>query len=202
MQKYLFLILVVVFSCAGVAHAHVVVHPDTVGIGSWETFNVSVPSEREQSTTEIKLLIPEGLESITPTVKRGWDIEILTHTLAEVEHPYAIVWRGGTVPGHFRDDFTFSAKVPSAEAKLVWKAYQKYSDGSIVSWDLDPTGDQPKKDDGSPDFSSVGPFSQTKVVDDLSGALFDPARASLAMSVSALLISLATAVVVLRRKRR
>lgn len=169
MNKLFLLIIfsIIAFSFIPIAQAHVVVRPNQTGIGTYQTFTVNVPSEREQSTTMIRLVLPSGLESITPNVKQGWKIEVKTHELPSGIHPYEIVWSGGTIPGHYRDEFSFSAKVPANETTLTWKAYQTYSDNSVVSWDLDPKAEQPKNAEGKPDFSKIGPYSETKIINDL-----------------------------------
>jgi len=130
--------------CAGVAltlifsvhvsFAHVVVSPSTASGGSYQTFSVGVPSERDATTVGLRLVIPEGVESIRPNMKPGWKIDMKKTTVSDKELVTEIVWTGGQVPSGFRDDFIFSAKTPSG-GTVIWKAYQTYSNGSIVSWD-------------------------------------------------------------------
>src|SRR3989338_5466280 len=103
-----------------------------------------------------------------------------------------------------RDDFTFSTQVPGEEVKLAWKAYQTYSDGTTVSWELAPGAEQPKKADGSPDFSKFGPHSTTTVVDDLSsdsGLLGSSVEINTIISAAAVLISLVSLAVAFKGKR-
>lgn len=144
--------------------AHVTVQPKEVGIGAFQTFTVSVPSEREEATVRVRLVLPMGLTFVTPTVKSGWIIDVVRD---ENDTPVEIIWRGGRVPGHFRDDFSFSARVPAEPTELAWRAYQTYEGGAAVSWELGPNDAQPTKADGGPDFSAFGPYSHTAVVDDL-----------------------------------
>ena len=162
---------------AGTASAHVTVRPDSVGVGKFQTFNISVPTEQDQPTVGLRLVVPGGLEHVSPTVKPGWSARLVEEE-AEGEGTESgehsdemvvkeIVWSGGSIPAHFRDDFTFSARVPANETVLVWKAYQTYKDGSVVAWELTPDQAQPKNEAGESDFSEFGPASQTKVVDDL-----------------------------------
>lgn len=195
-------VAVLVFSNS--ALAHVVVRPDHAGVAAFQTFTMSVPSEKEFATVNIRLALPDGLEFVTPTVKPGWQVEVKKHELPGGPHPYEIVWSGGSIPAHFRDDFTFSAKVPASPTTLLWKAYQTYSNGAVVSWDLDPKDEQPKKTDGSPDFSQIGPYSQTNIVDDLSAPAPEEANdtmdMSFALGVAAILIAAASLVVSLKRK--
>lgn len=157
---------------ASVVSAHVTVNPREVGMGKYQTFTVSVPSEKDLPTTGVRLVIPEGLEHVSPTVKPGWSIRLVTgeasmggeHGDAAVKE---IIWTGGSIPGHYRDDFSFSAKVPASETTLLWRAYQTYRDGTVVEWALGPNEEQPKNAEGAPDFSAKGPASITKVINDL-----------------------------------
>jgi uncharacterized protein YcnI len=147
---------------ASAASAHVIVRPDTAGVAAYQTFTMSVPSEKDIATTALRLVLPEGLTSVSPTVKPGWRIEVKTQKVGDATVATEIDWTGGSIPGRFRDEFTFSAKTPATEGTLVWKAYQTYSDGSVVSWDADPAAMA-----GDDDDSGAGPYSQTKVVNDL-----------------------------------
>lgn len=177
--------------------AHAVVGPKQVNVGAFQSFSLGVPSEKEQSTIAVKLVLPEGLEFVTPNVKTGWKVETVKHDTHVVE----ISWTGGEVPAHMRDDFLFSAKAPGAETTLAWKVYQTYADGSVVSWEADPKAEQPKTADGKADYSKVGPYSETKVVNDLASTPVTPSttttangwqtRTALSLSVVALVLALA-----------
>lgn len=162
---------------ASSASAHVTVKPGEVGVGSFQTFTVSVPNERNVPTTGIRLVLPEGLEHVTPTVKPGWRIEVVHGEGVEgsdsghgdEEIVKEIIWSGGGIGAGFRDDFSFSARVPATQGSLFWKAYQSYGN-SVVAWELLPNQEQPKNAQGQPDFTSFGPASQTKVIDDLAAS--------------------------------
>lgn len=158
--------------------AHVSVKPNQVGVGSFQTFSVGVPVEKDVATTQVRVVIPEGLEHVTPNVKPGWTIETVKQTTAMGNRGMGmgmhaddtvteIIWRGGRIPAGQRDDFFFSAKVPATPTSLAWKAYQTYTDGTVVAWELGSNEPQPTGPDGAPDFSTVGPASMTKVIDDL-----------------------------------
>lgn len=152
----------ILFLATSSASAHVTVQPGEVLTADWLTFSVSVPNEKDVANTELKLLIPAGLEHVTPTVKTGWNITIEKEGEGEEAVTKSITWSGGSVPSGFRDDFTFSAKTPEQAGSLQWKSYQTYADGTTVAWDLGES-EQPKKADGSPDFSKSGPYSVTEV---------------------------------------
>lgn len=150
-------------SFTGIASAHVTVKPGEVLTGSFQTFNVGVPVEKDMATTAVKLEIPAGLGHVTPTVKHGWTISVEKEGSGEEAVVKSITWNGNEIAAGYRDDFTFSAKTPDKPVELQWKAFQTYADGSVVAWNL-TEDQQPKKEDGSPDFSKSGPFSVTKVV--------------------------------------
>jgi uncharacterized protein YcnI len=149
-------------SFVGVASAHVVVKPGEVLTGSFQTFTVGVPVEKGVATSSVKLDIPAGLSYVTPTQKPGWTIEVDKQGEGENTAVKSITWTGEIGAG-YRDDLSFSAKTPDKPVELQWKAHQTYADGSVVEWNL-TQDQQPKKADGSPDFSKSGPFSITKVV--------------------------------------
>jgi len=149
--------------------AHVVVKPEVVGLGAFQTFTISVPNEKEISTTSLRLIIPEGLNHVSPTVKPGWTIEIKKTDIQEDEKVTEISWIGGSIPVGQRDDFTFSAHVPSTESHLIWKAYQTYEDGTLVSWDQDQDSIKDLTDSQKEENENKeqGPYSQTDVINDL-----------------------------------
>lgn len=170
--------------------AHVVVSPKEVGVGKFQTFSVGVPVEKDMPTTALRLVVPDGLNYVTPNVKPGWKIEVKKEPVMKdgkqvmsedgdekVERTSEISWTGGSIPAGQRDDFLFSAQVPATTTTISWKAYQTYADGSIVAWDASPqaVADQKKAMDEAMkkepnmkmDEVTLKPYSETKVVDDL-----------------------------------
>ncbi len=183
------------------ASAHVVVTPKTANIGERTTFNVSVPNEKDIDVTQVKLDIPSSLKGATPTVKPGWTIQVDKEGEGESAVVRSITWTGGIIPAGQRDDFTFRSQVPAKPAQINWKAYQTYADGTVVSWDQPPSAKEKEAKD-----KTTGPYSVTKVIDDLAAK---PAAAKdsnlgsndtlpLALSVVAVVISVGG--VLIRRK--
>ncbi len=183
MKKVALMFSTLALFMAGVASAHVTVSPKEVGVGKFQNFSISVPSEQDSPTVSLRLVLPDGLEHVSPTVKPGWNVKLVKGEgstvsddgdgdgdVVESDVVKEIVWSGGSIPAEFRDDFTFSAKVPATATTLTWKAYQTYKNGAVVSWEVQPGQPQPKKEDGTDDFASFGPASQTKVINDLTPA--------------------------------
>lgn len=148
-----------VFGLSGAVSAHVVVRPGDAKTGAYQTFTVSVPVERDSPTVKVKLDIPMGVTSVTPTVKPGWTIQTEKHDEDENAMVTAITWTGGQIGVGLRDEFTFSAKTPDEPTDVQWKAYQTYKDGTVVSWDQQPSSEEKEG-------TTTGPFSVTKVAAD------------------------------------
>lgn len=78
MKRLLFVISVVLglgamVAMSAPAWAHVVVSPEVVTAGDYETLTVSVPTEKEVPTTKIRIEVPEGflLSGVQPVP--GWE---------------------------------------------------------------------------------------------------------------------------------
>ncbi len=186
------------------SYAHVTVRPNEVGVGQFITFTMGVPPEKKVPTTEIRLVIPDGLESIRPLVKPGWKIEMKKESDKEDARITEILWTGGAIPSDQKDEFSFSAKAPAKATTLQWKAYQTYSDGTIVAWDQPPAESETEAKD-----ENKGPYSQTKIIDDLVTA--DTAKPQTAgqsadksftqyMSLAALALSIISLALAIRKK--
>lgn len=92
---------------------------------------------------------------VSPTLKAGWTIDVEKQGEGEDSKVTSITWSNGSIGEGFRDEFTFSAQVPEKSTDLSWKAYQTYSDGTVVAWD------QKEEKEG---VENSGPYSVTKVV--------------------------------------
>ena len=126
---------------AGSAAAHVVVRPGEALVAERITFSVSVPNEHDTPVVGVRLLIPEGLTSVRPFAKAGWNVSVTKTGEGENVTASEIIWTsaGGTVPVDLKDDFLFGAKLPDNPTELKWKAYETYQDGKVVAWDQDPS---------------------------------------------------------------
>ncbi len=186
MKKFVFItFLAIALLIPLTASAHVVVKPDSVGVAKYQTFTVSVPNEKEVPTIALKLVVPDSVDSVTPTVKPGWKIEVSGKE---------VTWTGGSIPPGERDDFSFSTKAPAQPTELAWKAYQTYADGTIVPWDQNPA-------DGNSSEKAT-PYSITKVVNDLTPGPTNQATDKTSRNISylALALSLIAFVTAVRAK--
>lgn len=200
---HFFLFLLAFIFLPNVVRAHVTVKPSQVGIGERLNFSVSVPTEETAPTIQVRLVIPEGLSSVRPNVKAGWNVEIIKSGEGETERVSEIVWSGGSIPPDMRDEFMFSAQAPAAQGELTWKAYQTYQNDVVVAWDASPEivseYESSNPEQGPRDSSNAPkPYSVTKVVDDLSAHSTTPENSNgltATSSIVTLIISVAALIV-------
>lgn len=171
---------VAVLFAAAPALAHVTVAPDKVGISQRQNFTVSVPNEKDNPTIGLRLVIPDGLQDVSPVVKSGWTLSVKK----DGDNVQELTWTGGSIPAGQTDLFVINALAPDKAATLAWKAYQTYSDGSVVSWDATP-GSKPA------DGQELTPYSETKVVNDLSSSGLNSPQLPLYVSIAAVVIAAA-----------
>ncbi len=154
------------------AFAHVIVYPHQVGIAATQDFTVNVPNERDNPATAVKLMIPDGVTSVVPNAIPGWTINTKQNGSGDNATVSEIDWTDGSIPVGQRAEFIFQAQVPAKPTTLAWKAYQTYSDGTIVSWDVNPDTLKNLSDaqqDALADKQNKGEYSTTQVINDLTG---------------------------------
>jgi uncharacterized protein YcnI len=121
------------------AWAHVVVSPEVVTAGDYETLTVSVPTEKEIPTTEIRVEVPEGflLSGVQPVP--GWE-----HAFEEDGGVVtAVTFSGGEIRPREFQQFLVQAQAPEEPGEYPWKAFQTYQDGSVVEWTAPPDSEEP-----------------------------------------------------------
>ena len=173
----------IILGTTSYAFAHVTVKPAKTTPATYQVFSVAVPNEKNIPTTQVRLLIPENVESVTPNIKAGWVTKTVTTNDGKVTE---IIWSKGAIPEGFRDEFVFSAKTGTTEESIIWKAYQTYSDGTVVAWDADPH-EEDSYSQASEEESTSGPYSETKVTTSSTSTSDD---SLFAISLLAVLVSL------------
>ena len=144
MKRLLFVASAVLGVCAMLAvaapvWAHVVVSPEEVTAGDYETLTVSVPTEKEIPTTEIRVEVPEGflLSGVQPVP--GWE-----HAFEEDGGVVtAVTFSGGEIRPREFQQFLVQAQAPEEPGEYQWKAIQTYDDGSVVEWTGAPDSEEP-----------------------------------------------------------
>jgi uncharacterized protein YcnI len=112
-----------------VASAHVTVSPRDSRTGAYEKYVVRVPTEGKVATTAIELEIPAGATFIAIAAAIGHTYE-LKKTGDKVT---SVVWSMQINPGEFAE-FAFMVRNPKEGGTLVWKATQRFADGTTTQW--------------------------------------------------------------------
>jgi uncharacterized protein YcnI len=135
------------------AGAHVELVPATAPKGASAILSFNVPNEEPNANTvKLEVILPTKypIASVSTQPMSGWTVAVEKTTLAKpittddgqvTQAVTQLTWTatdGGLKPGEF-DLFTISAgPLPTKTKKLVFKAIQTYSDGTVVSW-IEPT---------------------------------------------------------------
>ncbi len=134
---------------AAPASAHVTVTPNQAKKAAYQVLSFSVPNESTTaSTVKLEVVIPQAkkITSVRVQPKPGWRITVQkTGGLVT-----GITWEGGRIDPDQFDLFTISAGPLPKAKRIVFKALQTYTDGSVVSW-IEP---QPK---GAPEPEHPAP---------------------------------------------
>jgi uncharacterized protein YcnI len=148
MKRLLFVGATVLGTCLGIctmlavpvpAWAHVVVSPEEVAAGDYETLTVSVPTEKEVPTTEIRMEVAKGflLSGVQPVP--GWE-----HAFEEDGGVVtAVTFSGGEIRPREFQQFLVQAQAPEEPGEYPWRAIQTYKDGSVVRWTGPPDAEEP-----------------------------------------------------------
>jgi uncharacterized protein YcnI len=102
-------------------------------VGATETYRLRVPTEKPIATTEVRLVVPEGLTISSFQTQAGFIRTAQKNAQGIITE---VTWKGN-IDAEEYGVFVFRAKNPAAPTTLRFKAYQKYADGSVVAWDND-----------------------------------------------------------------
>ncbi|MGW2046025.1 YcnI family copper-binding membrane protein [Streptomyces sp. NPDC001858] len=137
-----------VLSAAGVASAHVTVHPESYAKGATDgVLDFRVPNEEDTaSTTEVQVFLPTDHPVLGVLVRPqdGWTPKATTTKLKTpvktddgtiTEAVTEITWTGGKIAAGQYEDFDVAfGQLPDDTGQLAFKALQTYSDGKTVRW--------------------------------------------------------------------
>lgn len=137
-----------VLTAAGVASAHVTVHPDSYAKGATDgVLTFRVPDESDTaSTTKVQLFLPTDHPLLGALVSPhdGWTAKVTDTKLKTpvktddgtiTDAVSEITWTGGKIaPGHYEDFDVAFGQLPDDTAQLTFKTLQTYSDGKVVRW--------------------------------------------------------------------
>ena len=126
-------------AASGVALAHVTVQPEEVSAGEYEKLTVTVPSEKEIPTTEVRVDVPEGFTVSGVKPVPGWEYEFEE----EAGVVTAVNWSGGQIGPREFQEFEMQAQTPEEPGDFSFGATQTYEDGSTAEWTGPPNSEEP-----------------------------------------------------------
>ncbi|MFI9803446.1 YcnI family protein [Streptomyces sp. NPDC052301] len=144
-----------VLLAAGAASAHVTVHPESYAKGATDgVLTFRVPNEEDNaSTTKVQVFLPTDHPVLGVLVhpQDGWTAKVTTTKLKKpvktddgtiTEAASEITFTGGKIGAGQYEDFDVAfGELPEDTGQLVFKTLQSYSDGKVVRWIEETTGD-------------------------------------------------------------
>ncbi|MCC5474451.1 YcnI family copper-binding membrane protein [Streptomyces barringtoniae] len=143
-------------AAAGVASAHVTVHPDSYAKGATDgVLTFRVPNEEDTaSTTKVQVFLPTDHPVLGVLVhpQDGWTAQVTNTKLKTpvktddgtiTDAASEITFSGGKIaPGQYEDFNVAFGQLPDDTDQLTFKTLQTYSDGKIVRWIEEAQGGQ------------------------------------------------------------
>ncbi|WP_030920302.1 YcnI family protein [Streptomyces sp. NRRL B-24720] len=137
-----------VLTAAGVAFAHVTVHPDSYAKGATDgVLTFRVPNEEDTAdTTKVQVFLPvdHPVLGVLVTPQDGWTAKVTTTRLKTpvktddgtiTDAVSEITWSGGRIrSGEYQDFDVAFGQLPHDTGQLGFKTLQTYSDGKVVRW--------------------------------------------------------------------
>lgn len=114
----------------GAAAAHIQVTPTRVAPNDPVEFQLLVPNERDNATTQVRMQVPPGVLAFSFADVPGWKRTTKPAADGSIGE---VMWTGSLAPESFAR-FSFLASTPDSPGTLSWKALQTYADGTIVKW--------------------------------------------------------------------
>ncbi|MFJ9241471.1 YcnI family protein [Streptomyces sp. NPDC101776] len=137
-----------VLAAAGVASAHVTVHPESYAKGATDgVLTFRVPNEEDKaSTTKVQVFLPTDhpVLGVLVTPQNGWTAKVTSTKLKTpvktddgniTDAVSEITWTGGKIGAGQYEDFNVAfGQLPDDTDQLSFKTLQTYSDGDVVRW--------------------------------------------------------------------
>lgn len=155
---------------AAPAAAHVTVNPREAEQGGYARLAFRVPTESDTaSTTKVEVVLPVDapIASVSTMPVPGWTVAlergapakpVTVHGARLTEVVTRITWTAtpaaAVKPGQFQEFPVSLGPLPEVD-RLVFKALQTYSDGSVVRWIEEPAADGPEPESPAPVLNLV-----------------------------------------------
>jgi uncharacterized protein YcnI len=139
------------------AFAHAIMSPPVAKAKALQQFTLSVPTEKEGTTTaQVELTLPSGfaIDSFEPSP--GWKRTEQASGSGEEKTIQRVTWSGGSVPTDEDAVFRFDASIDSNKT-YTFMVRQTYANGDVVDWSGPESSDTPApKIEGVSSFGGSG----------------------------------------------
>lgn len=185
---------VAVLTAAGVASAHITVHPESYAKGATDgALTFRVPDESDTaSTTKVQLFLPTDhpLLGVLVSPHDGWTAKVTDTKLRTpvktddgtiTDAVSEITWTGGKIgPGQYEDFDVAFGQLPDDTAQLSFKTLQTYSDGKVVRWIEEASSGDDEPENPAPvlKLTAAGTTSATTASGTVSKTSAAPTKAS------------------------
>lgn len=142
------------------AAAHVTANPREAKAGSYFKADFRVPHGCDGSATvALRIEIPEGVTSVKPQNKPGWDLHIKTGPLARpyeshgktiTEGVVEVEWSGGKIPDDTYEDFGISMKLPDKPGETIYFPAIQVCEQGETAWIEIPRAGEAEPDHPAP----------------------------------------------------
>jgi len=198
---------VAAFAFAAPASAHVTVNPNTAVQGGFARVAFRVPTESDTaSTTKLEVRLPDDapIPSVSTQPVAGWTVDVQRRTLpqpltndegAQITEVVSVITWTATAdaaikPGQFQEFPVSMGPLPKVD-RIVFKALQTYSDGTIVRWIDEPADGAKEPENPAPTLkltaaAQSAPFAGSSDDDSGGGAALGLAIAALVLGLGGL----------------
>jgi uncharacterized protein YcnI len=144
-------------TASAAASAHVTVQPNEAVTGSYFQLAFVVPHGCDaRATVALRVKVPDGVTSVKPQMKPGWNVEIKTRkldapqpglhgkTISDVVDE--VSWRGGPLPDNLYDTFGLMMKLPDTPGGTLYFPVVQECEQGVHRWIEIPATGQNRDD--------------------------------------------------------
>ena len=99
--------------------------------GIRETYTMLVGNEKNDSTTEVQIILPQGMELISTQERVAWKVSIFQPP--SVPTP-VMIWNGSSIGKGQSEQFVFTVRNPSNIFVYYFVVVQSYKEGDNDTW--------------------------------------------------------------------
>jgi len=149
------------FTLAVPASAHIVASPNEAPANGYFRTALRVTHGCDgAATVAIRVRMPEGVTSVRPQMKPGWEITITMRALAKpvdsghgqkiTETVDEVTWRGGPLPDSYFDEFGLTMRVSAQAGTVLYLPTVQECEKGVRNWTGIPAANQKWGDLPSP----------------------------------------------------